>query len=315
MRRALPSATGQRWRAALGALALAVSAAGASAAIVPAAAVPSTAAVAPAATAPDPQATTAPVATPDAPPMPEIVPAPPPPPYVTAVAEALWQDIGGGFAQAGQGMNGSLGATIADIGPAQGAWVANTVLAAAGLVPRAKVAKTTLVATADPFRTKPPKDAPVYGGTALAQALAAQKLGREDLLAVGINQKFASSTSYQTDLALRHASGPIDVNVNVTGDQPLASHAPMALQYDGQALVAVVPQVQLGLAAKGPLGTLQDPTTQGDQTAGPLMRLKLQHRNMSLSTDAGYDFRLNPTAAYNADSERFHVKVGLNISL
>lgn len=300
MRRALPLAIGHPWRVALGVAGLVLGAAGADA-------------------APEPPAPVV-VAAPDAPPpdplpAPEIT-APPPPAYVTAVAEALWQGFGEGLAQTTRGMNGSLGATIADIGPAQGAWVANTVLAAAGLVPRPKVGKHTLVATADPFRAKAPADAPVYGGTALAQALAAQKLGRENLLAIGIAQKFASSTSYQTDLALRHVSGPVDVDVKVTGDQPLANHAPMALQYDGAALVAVVPQVQLGVAAKGPLGTLQAPTTQtGDQIAGPLMRLKLQHRNLSLSTDAGYDFRLNPAASLNPDADRFHVKVGLNIKL
>ena len=291
-------------RLALAACVLAAMAAAASAA--PPEAVPDPVAAPPAAASPAP-ALTAEVPAP---------PSPPPPPIIIAVAEVIWQDAGDGFSSAAQGMNGALGATIADIGPAQNAWVANTVLAAAGLVPRHKPAKATLVATADPFRAKAPKDAPVSGGTALAQALAAQKLGREDLLAVGINQKFASSTSYQTDLALRHVSGPVDVNVNVTGDQPLASHAQMALKYDGAALVAVVPQVQLGVAAQGPLGTLQAPTTQtGDQTAGPLMRLKLQHRNLSLSTDAGYDFRLNPTAGLNPDVDRFHVKVGLNIKL
>jgi len=279
------------------------------------------AAMAAAANAAPPEAVpdTQPMAETPAPALTAEVPAPPPsppPPIAIAVAEAIWQDAGDGFSGAAQGMNGALGATIADIGPAQNAWVANTVLAAAGLMPRRKPAKATLVATADPFRAKAPGEAPLHGGTALAQALAAQKLGREDLLAVGINQKFASSTSYQTDLALRHVSGPVDVNVNVTGDQPLASHAQMALKYDGAALVAVVPQVQLGVAAQGPLGTLQAPTTQtGDQTAGPLMRLKLQHRNVSLSTDAGYDFRLNPTAGLNPDVDRFHVKVGLNIKL
>jgi hypothetical protein len=85
------------------------------------------------------------------------------------------------------------------------------------------------------------------------------------------------------------------------------------MRYDGRALVKFGPSMQLGVAAAGTLGTVAAPTLAGSETAGPLVHRNLIDHNLSLVSDLGYDFGLNPLSA--ASRTQFHAKLDLKIKL
>ena len=87
----------------------------------------------------------------------------------------------------------------------------------------------------------------------------------------------------------------------------------MVVQYDGRALVKFGPTLQMGVAARGTLGTLTAPTLAGNEIAGPLLHLNLFDSNLSLASDMGYDFGLNPLNT--AARAQFHAKLDLKLKL
>jgi hypothetical protein len=67
------------------------------------------------------------------------------------------------------------------------------------------------------------------------------------------------------------------------------------------------------MAARGTLGTLAAPSLTGQESAGPLFHLNLIDRNISLVTDMGYDFDLNPLNT--VPRNQFHAKLDLKLKL
>lgn len=193
------------------------------------------------------------------------------------------------------------------------AWLAEGIMRSlGGRPPRAQLLAKARARpdSADPFRAAAPSAQ--AGGFGLS-ALAKESAGSEHGIAFNVAQRFASSNSFSSDFTLRHAAGPIDTSVEVTGVQVFAPGQPMALSYRSQALLAVMPAVQVGVSARGALGTLTTPSPEGTQVAGAVMQVHLLGHHTSLSTDAGYDFGFGPMAMVMPD--HVHVKLDFNMKL
>ena len=121
------------------------------------------------------------------------------------------------------------------------------------------------------------------------------------------------SSGINTDIHISHESGGVDAAFNLAGRQDFNMPDPMAVSYDGHALVNVGPAVQLGVAARGTLGSVSALALGNTQTAGPLLHLNLIDSNLSLSSDVGYDFGLNPINPTNRS--QVHLKLALKIKL
>jgi len=122
------------------------------------------------------------------------------------------------------------------------------------------------------------------------------------------------SSGLNTDIRISHKAGGVDAAFNLAGRQDFNVPDPMAVSYDGHALVDVAPAVQLGVAARGSLGSVSALALGNTQTAGPLLHLDLNDSNhLSLSSDVGYDFGLNTVNATNRS--QVHVKMALKIKL
>jgi len=145
-------------------------------------------------------------------------------------------------------------------------------------------------------------------------ALGKQEFGRPDALAVGVEQSFADSRTMATQVKLRHTAGPVDVQVNVKGAKPLATADPMQITYDSSAIYRVNSVLELGMIAKGSLGSVGDFTPGArEHDAGALARLKLLGKDRSLSAETGYDMRLGP-GSENLPG-RFHMNLNFNWKL
>jgi len=131
-------------------------------------------------------------------------------------------------------------------------------------------------------------------GLQIAQ-LGKQDFGSPDLLAITLEQRLADSRTMATQLRLRHASGPIDLRVDLRGAKPLTTANPMQLSYTSSALYRVNSALELGMIARGSLGSLGDFSPYARQhDAGALARLKLLGKDRSFSAETSYDKKLGP---------------------
>jgi hypothetical protein len=169
---------------------------------------------------------------------------------------------------------------------------------------------------ADPFRARNPE--PVEGDTGFALAdLTSHSLGAPHALGVELTDTLDTS-SFGTQLKLRHASGPVDVTLHVSGNKALHAADPMQLNYDGSAIVTVTRAFQLGMVARGDLGTFSALSTQANQIGGPVARLKLGKESdkpgaISLAAETGMAFPLD--RASDAAADRFHARIKLDLKL
>jgi hypothetical protein len=162
----------------------------------------------------------------------------------------------------------------------------------------------------DAFLVKPP--ASVASAPTLA-TLAHPTFGNHDGMAISINPRLVQSGALNTDIRISHSSEILDAGFNLATQQSLLTADPMAVRYDGRALVKFGPTLQMGVAARGSLGTLTAPTLAGNELAGPLLHINLIDSNLSLMSDMGYDFGLNPLSA--AARTQFHAKLDLKLKL
>jgi len=141
--------------------------------------------------------------------------------------------------------------------------------------------------------------------------------GAREGVAVSVAQRLVStgpeSAGINTDVRFSHADDRLDAGFALSGQRNFTTPDPMAISYDGHALVSFSQAMQFGLAARGTLGTVSTPTLNGAETAGPLLHLNLISRNLSLVSDVGYDFGLNPTSAMARS--QLHMKMALKIKL
>ena len=144
-------------------------------------------------------------------------------------------------------------------------------------------------------------------------ALAHPTFGNRDGMAVSVNPRLVQSGALNTDIRFSHSSALLDAGFNLNTQQSLVTAEPMVVQYDGRALVKFGPTLQMGVAARGTLGTLTAPTLAGNEIAGPLLHLNLFDSNLSLASDMGYDFGLNPLNT--AARAQFHAKLDLKLKL
>lgn len=196
------------------------------------------------------------------------------------------------------------------------AGVADEVLASVGRASHARMA--TLVAKAragevDPFRARAPAALPGDAPDATLDSLTNHSFGSSRFLAVGVSQKIRGFSSLATDVNLRHTTGPLDVQVKVSGNQGLNMAQSMSVSYDSVALLDLSQNLELGVVAKGSLGTLGALTPASDQEAGPIARLKLFGNGTNVSAETGYSFRTRQENDPNLN--RFHAKLNLNVKL
>lgn len=156
----------------------------------------------------------------------------------------------------------------------------------------------------------------VPANTSTAQTLAAlanPSFGARDGMAVSVHQQLAPSGALNTDIRFMHQTEAIDAGFNLAARQSLVTTDPMAMRYEGRAMVNLGQTMQFGLAARGTLGTLEAPTLGGTERAGPALHLHLNDRSLSLVSDFGYDFGLNPVSA--AAGPQFRARLDLKLSL
>jgi hypothetical protein len=88
------------------------------------------------------------------------------------------------------------------------------------------------------------------------QQLTNHNFGSARWMAVGVSHKFNGLSSVTTNVQLQHTTGPVDVEVKVTGWQGLSMAQSMSLSYDSIALVDLSQNLKVGMVARGSLGTL-----------------------------------------------------------
>lgn len=248
----------------------------------------------------------------------------PPSPADTAAVEAPPEHFGPPELQAplypntaiDDGFPTFVGTLLETVGSSMDAAVADEVLASIGRISGAHMAMLTAQAKAievDPFQAKPP---PALEGDAPDQtwdSLTNHNFGSSRWLAVGVSQKLQNFSSLNTNVSLRHTTGPVDVQVKVSGTQGLNMAQSMSVSYDSIALLGLSQNLSVGVAAKGSLGTLGALTPAQDQEAGPIARLKLFGNGTNVSAETGYTFRTRQEA--DPALNRFHAKLNLNVKL
>ena len=146
----------------------------------------------------------------------------------------------------------------------------------------------------DPFTVKTPGS--VRPPPTLAQ-IANPSFGSHNGVAVSIAEKIVATgpnaLGMNADIHMEHQAGAVDAALDLAGRSNFAVPDPMAVSYDGHALVALNRIMQVGVAARGSLGTISAPGFVGTQTAGPRFRLNLADQNLTLASDVAYDFGLN----------------------
>ncbi|WP_420383753.1 hypothetical protein [Novosphingobium sp.] len=166
----------------------------------------------------------------------------------------------------------------------------------------------------DAFMAKLPRTMQLDPGLA---AIANPTFGAHEGVAVSVSDQFVAtdkqSAGINTEIRIIHKTGAVDAAFNLTGRQNFNVPDPMAVSYDGHALVSVGSMVQLGVDAHGTLGTVSALTTANMQTAGPRLRLNMGDGKMSISSDLGYDYGFNP--ATPANRSQVHVSMGLKLKL
>ena len=161
----------------------------------------------------------------------------------------------------------------------------------------------------DPFRVGPPANL-TNGGLAM---LGNASFGSRDAVAVNIKPQLVSSSEFKTDVQLRHSGDWVDAGLDLAASQSLTAPDPASVRYDSHALVNIVPDMQLGVVARGSLGTVASPVLGRDGVAGPLLRFNMDDHNLSFGSDLGYDFDLNP--ANLAARNQVHFKLNLKLKL
>jgi hypothetical protein len=116
-----------------------------------------------------------------------------------------------------------------------------------------------------------------------------------------------------TNVGLRHASGPVDLRLNLRGNKTLASADAMNLSYDSVATYQLYPQLTLGVKARGYLGSLDNFAPSTTHDAGAFARLRLTGPAGLLSAETGYDRKLGPGAA--GMPGQFRANLNLNLKL
>lgn len=137
--------------------------------------------------------------------------------------------------------------------------------------------------------------------------------GNTNGLALKVSQDLEPGSPYSTMLGLEHASRAADVKLRLAGSQPLKGGAPMSLSYDGSALVSVLPDLSLGVTAKGDLGTVDRLLPAPSQIVEPVARLRLFGRGGSFSADTGYAFSVGQ--ASTASLDRLRMKLNFDLKM
>lgn len=196
------------------------------------------------------------------------------------------------------------------------AMIANGILKSVGLAARDAAPRGELRhhQRDDPFAARLAR--PVPPDPTLAM-ITNPRFGSRDTVAVSVAQKLvpagAQSVGIASDIHLDHQSDRLDAGLDLAGYRDFSSPDPLALRYDGHALVAVSDALKLGLAARGQLGSPGALAVNGTEIAGPLLRLNLGGNRLSVGSDLGYDFGLN--AQSEAAQRQLHARIELKIKL
>jgi hypothetical protein len=211
-------------------------------------------------------------------------------------------------------------AMMDEVGHGIDAAMADGVLASVGRELQGRGARLALLThkvranDADPFRAKAPGALPGDAADMSWNQLTNHSFGSSKLLAVGVTEKFNGFSSVTTDVNLHHATGPLDVQVKVSGYQGLNMAQSMSVTYDSAALLDLNDILKVGMVARGGLGTLGDlSSAHGSQEAGPIARIKLFGTGTSLSAEGGYTFRMRQDN--DPSINRFHANLNLNVKL
>lgn len=209
---------------------------------------------------------------------------------------------------------------VDEVGRSFDASLADGVLASVGRESRDSVIRLALLThkvsarDADPFHAHAPGALPGDAADMSWNQLTNHNFGSSNRLAVGVNQRFNGLSSVTTDVNLHHTTGPLDVQVKVSGYQGLNMAQSMSVTYDSAALLDLNQNLKVGMVAHGGLGTLGNLTSaNGNGEAGPIARIKLFGTGTSLSAEGGYTFRIRQET--DPSLNRFHANLNLNVKL
>lgn len=183
-----------------------------------------------------------------------------------------------------------------------------------GVIRLALLTNKVRAGDADPFHARAPGALPGDAADMSWDRLTNHSFGSTRRLAVGVTERFNGLSSVTTDVNLHHTTGPLDVQVKVSGYQGLNMAQSMSVSYDTAALLDLNQNLKIGMVARGGLGTLGNLTSaNGNGEAGPIARIKLFGTGTSLSAEGGYTFRIRQES--DASLNRFHANLNLNVKL